>query len=76
MRLGTISLLLQQLRKGGYIAFFVTERKRSEEGLVEVVQEAYVNGADDKYANRIPESYAMKKKPRFFKRGDGGAILI
>ena len=43
-RLGTIYLLVPKLRKGGYIPFFVTERKRSEAALVEVVQEAYVNG--------------------------------
>ena len=30
--------------RSGYIAFFVTERKRSEAMLVQVVQEAFVQG--------------------------------
>jgi len=36
-RLGTIYLLVPKLRKGGYIPFFVTERKRSEPALLQVV---------------------------------------
>ena len=30
-RMGTIYLLVPKVRKGGYIPFFVTERKRSEQ---------------------------------------------
>jgi transposase-like protein len=30
--------VIPKLRKGGYIPFFVTERKRSELALVEVIQ--------------------------------------
>jgi transposase-like protein len=37
-RLGTLHLVIPKLRKGGYIPFFVTERKRSELALVEVIQ--------------------------------------
>jgi transposase-like protein len=33
-RLGTIYLLIPKLRDGGYIPFFVTERKRSEQALI------------------------------------------
>jgi len=40
-RLGTMYLLIPKLREGGYIPFFVTEKKRSEEALIEVVQEAF-----------------------------------
>ena len=43
-RLGTMYLLIPKLRKGGYIPFFITERKRSEAALMEVVQEAFING--------------------------------
>ena len=43
-RLGTMYLLIPKLRKGGYIPFFMTERKRSEAALIQVVQEAYVQG--------------------------------
>jgi putative transposase len=37
-RLGTLHLVIAKLRKGGYIPFFVTERKRSELAPVEVIQ--------------------------------------
>lgn len=40
-RLGTMYLLIPKLREGRYIPFFVTEKKRSEEALIEVVQEAF-----------------------------------
>ena len=43
-RLGTMYLLVPKLRRGGYIPFFVTERKRSEHALIEMVLEAYANG--------------------------------
>ena len=43
-RLGTMYLLVPKVRNGGYIPFFVTERKRSEAALVQVVQEAFVQG--------------------------------
>jgi len=37
-RLGTMELLIPKLMEGGYIPSFVTEKKRSEEALIEVVQ--------------------------------------
>jgi putative transposase len=43
-RMGTMYLLVPKLRKGGYIPFFVTERKRNEAALVEVVQDSAVQG--------------------------------
>ena len=43
-RMGTMYLMVPKVRSGGYIPFFVTERKRSEATLVQVVQEAYVQG--------------------------------
>ncbi|HEY8391659.1 MAG TPA: transposase, partial [Capillibacterium sp.] len=36
-RMGTMYLLVPKVRKGGYIPFFVTERKRSEQALIQVV---------------------------------------
>jgi len=36
-RLGTIYLYVPKLRKGGYVPFFVTERKRSELALAALV---------------------------------------
>jgi putative transposase len=43
-RLGTLYLMVPKLRSGGYIPFFVVERKRSEQALLQVVQEAFING--------------------------------
>lgn len=40
-RMGTLYLVIPKLRKGGYIPFFVTEKKRSEQALIEVIQEAW-----------------------------------
>jgi len=36
-RLGTMYLMIPKVRNGGYIPFFVTERKRSEAALIQVV---------------------------------------
>ena len=43
-RMGTMYLMVPKVRQGGYILFFVTERKRSETALIQVVQEAFVQG--------------------------------
>ncbi len=43
-RMGTMYLMVPKVRQGGYIPFFVTERKRSEAVLIQVVQEAFVQG--------------------------------
>jgi transposase-like protein len=36
-RLGTLYLYIPKLRKGGYIPFFITERKRSELALTTLI---------------------------------------
>ena len=41
-RLGTVYLSVPKLRHGGYIPFFVTEKKRSEQALIQVVQECWL----------------------------------
>lgn len=43
-RVGTLYLMVSKVRKGGYILFFLTERKRSEAALMSLVEEAFVNG--------------------------------
>jgi len=59
-RLGTIYLLVPKLRKGGYIPFFVTERKRSEQALLEVVQEAFINGVSTRKMERLAQSLGIE----------------
>jgi transposase-like protein len=43
-RLGTLSLKVPKLREGGYVPSFIEHRKRSEQVLVSVIQEAVVRG--------------------------------
>jgi len=43
-RLGTIYLFIPKLRKGGYVPFFITQRRRSEAALIALIQEAFING--------------------------------
>ncbi len=42
--MGTMYLLVPELRNGGYIPSFLTVRRRSEAALIEAVREAYVSG--------------------------------
>jgi putative transposase len=59
-RLGTMYLVVPKLRKGGYIPFFVTERKRSEAALVEVVQEAYINGMSTRKIEELAKKLGVE----------------
>jgi putative transposase len=43
-RLGTLALKVPKLREGGYVPSFIEHRKRSEQALVSVIQEAVVRG--------------------------------
>ena len=52
-RLGTVYLLVPKLRKGGYVPFFVSERRRSEQALIAVVQEAFINGVSTRKIERL-----------------------
>ena len=58
-RMGTIYLMVPKPRKGGYIPFFVTERKRSEAALMNVIQEAYVNGVSTRKIDRLAKSLGI-----------------
>ena len=53
-------LLVPKLRKGGYIPFFVTERKRSEAALIEVVQEAYINGLSTRKIEQLAKRLGVE----------------
>lgn len=60
-RLGTMYLLVPKLRKGGYIPFFLSERKRSEQALVSLVQEAYINGVSTRKIDRLAKSLGIER---------------
>lgn len=59
-RLGTVYLLVPKLRSGGYIPFFVTEKKRSEQALLQVVQEAFINGVSTRKIERLAQSLGIE----------------
>ena len=59
-RLGTMYLLIPKLRDGGYVPFFVTEKKRSEQALIEVIQEAWVNGISTRKIDRLAKSLGIE----------------
>ena len=59
-RMGTMYLLVPKVRKGGYVPFFVTERKRSEQALLQVVQEAFVNGVSTRKIERLAHSLGIE----------------
>lgn len=59
-RLGTIYLLVPKLRSGGYIPFFLQEKKRSETALISLIQEAYVNGVSTRKVERLAKSLGIE----------------
>lgn len=59
-RLGTMYLLVPKLRKGGYVPFFVTERRRSEHALIEMVLEAYANGVSTRKVDRVARALGIE----------------
>ena len=59
-RMGTMYLLVPKVRNGGYIPFFVTERRRSEAALVQVVQEAFVQGVSTRKMEKLAKSLGIE----------------
>jgi putative transposase len=52
-RVGEIELVIPRLRSGSYFPSFLEPRSRSEQALVAVIQEAYVNGVSTRKADRL-----------------------
>lgn len=52
-RMGTMYLFVPKLRKGGYVPFFVTEKSRAETALIQVIQEAYVQGVSTRKIRKL-----------------------
>ena len=63
-RMGTMYLMVPKVRQGGYIPFFVTERKRSEAMLVQVVQEAFVQGVSTRTMEKLAHSLGIENLSR------------
>ncbi len=52
--------MVPKLRNGGYIPFFVTERKRSEQALIQVVHQAFINGVSTRKIERLARSLGIE----------------
>ena len=63
-RMGTIYLMVPKMRQGGYVPFFVSDRKRSEAALIQVVQEAFVNGVSTRKMERLAKSLGIENLSR------------
>jgi putative transposase len=58
-RVGSIELAIPKLRAGSYFPSFLEPRRRSEQALVAVVQEAYVDGVSTRKVDRLVEALGL-----------------
>jgi putative transposase len=60
-RVGELELAIPRLRSGpGYFPSFLEPRRRAEQALVAVVQEAYVNGVSTRKVDRVVEQLGVR----------------
>ena len=59
-RAGEVELQIPKLRQGSYFPSFLTPRKRSEQALVSVVQQAYVCGVSTRRVDQLVESLGLR----------------
>jgi putative transposase len=59
-RAGEIELQIPKLRRGSYFPSFLQPRKRSEQALVSVVQQAYVCGVSTRRIDQLVESLGLR----------------
>jgi len=59
-RSGEIELQIPKLRQGSYFPSFLQPRKRSEQALVSVVQQAYVCGVSTRRVDQLVESLGLR----------------
>ena len=63
-RMGTMYLMVPKIRNGGYIPFFVEAKKRSEAALMNVIQEAYVNGVSTRKIDKLTKTLGIESISR------------
>src|SRR5919204_1053139 len=59
-RAGEIELAIPKLRRGSYFPSFLEPRRRGEQALVSVVQEAYVAGVSTRKVDQVVESLGLR----------------
>ena len=58
--MGELELAIPKLRTGSYFPSFLEPRRRAEQALVAVVQEAYVNGVSTRKVDRLVEQLGLQ----------------
>src|SRR3712207_1004921 len=59
-RAGELELQIPKLRQGSYFPSFLEPRKRSEQALLAVVQQAYVLGVSTRRVDQLVESLGLR----------------
>ena len=59
-RAGEIELAIPKIRRGSYFPSFLEPRRRSEQALVSVIQEAYVAGVSTRKVDQLVESLGLR----------------
>jgi putative transposase len=59
-RAGTVELQIPKIRRGSYFPSFLQPRKRSEQALLSVVQQAYVCGVSTRRVDQLVESLGLR----------------
>lgn len=58
-RVGTVDLAIPKLRQGSYFPSFLEPRRRSEEALLNVIQEAYVRGVSTRKVSELVKALGV-----------------
>jgi putative transposase len=59
-RAGELELAIPKIRRGSYFPSFLEPRRRSEQALVSVVQEAYIAGVSTRKVDQVVESLGLR----------------
>jgi putative transposase len=59
-RAGTVELQIPKLRRGSYFPSFLEPRRRSEQALLSVIQQAYVCGVSTRRVDQLVESLGLR----------------
>lgn len=59
-RVGTVNLAVPKVRKGSYLPSFLEPRRRAEQALVSVIQEAYVHGVSTRKVEDLVQAMGIE----------------
>src|SRR5216117_2113031 len=71
-RAGELELQIPKLRRGSYFPSFLEPRRRSEQALLDVVQQAYVCGVSTRKVDQLVESLGLRISKSEVSRIAGG----